>query len=816
MRLLTLSPPVTAHSAPDPLTVSVHLDDELLFASRGAAVRVGGSWAAPHLLSTPSAAQGTDRLGKFNSSSATYSAAGTTVVLSVRQYADAIAFEQHFPHGLAAGSAGTTSPPQPAAAFPSLSLAEGLAPAAAWRSWHGHWGSFTGVGLQPNNSLIFNGVPTMPLLFFGNRSGGSAVMVSPLGNFTDAAHATSGDAWRHGPNGRLTALPVGYAHTTLLVGGDGPTATIAAWGRRLRSFHRTNRSAARAADVTLNKIGVFTDNGAYLNFNKVAGNANRPLPRGATAEEPLRRTLASLAESGVRVGYLQLDDWWYEGAVYEGAVSCASDWKPRADWFPSGLRALGVPLMLYLPYLCNDSQLHYPATSFAVDDVVRTGGVPGAPPGAACPWPNVSASASRRDGACNGSYAQPVPSEARAFFRSLFERARAEHGMVAFEQDFVADNSLRYGWPERLGASAEWLDGLTGAAADTRTPVQLCLAVASELMASLTSPWVTQARASADYALCQDSWDLGYAALLHWALDLAPSKDTLWTTPRQPTSPYDNTSLFPQQYARCRDAVTGGHVQRDATGLDALVAAFSTGPVGLGDGPGYTDAALALATCRADGMLLQPDKPLTALDQTFWPDAQQAPPSDGRLLGSHATVGGLSAATWLYVLAVDTPGGAAVVPAALPGAPTATSSRFAVWRWGADDARVSFVDAAAPLRVESAPRHANGTHAWSLYTLAPVLEGGWALLGERGKFVGASSRRLGGVSVTTAGALLVTVRGSAGEVVPLAVAHGGGRTLLESGEGDVPVRTVRVTLPTRGVATVTVEPEGESESQQTT
>ena len=42
-----------------------------------------------------------------------------------------------------------------------------------------------------------------------------------------------------------------------------------------------------------------------------------------------------------------------------------------------------------------------------------------------------------------------------------------------------------------------------------------------------------------------------------------------------------------------------------------MVAAFSTGPVGLGDGPGYTNPTLALATCRADGTLLQPDKPLT-------------------------------------------------------------------------------------------------------------------------------------------------------------------------------------------------------------
>ena len=57
--------------------------------------------------------------------------------------------------------------------------------------------------------------------------------------------------------------------------------------------------------------------------------------------------------------------------------------------------------------------------------------------------------------------------------------------------------------------------------------------------------------------------------------DPDPNQDTLWTVARQPTSPYDNTSLFPQQYAKCYDAL-GAYVQRDATGLDALVAAFST------------------------------------------------------------------------------------------------------------------------------------------------------------------------------------------------------------------------------------------------
>ena len=71
-----------------------------------------------------------------------------------------------------------------------------------------------------------------------------------------------------------------------------------------------------------------------------------------------------------------------------------------------------------MPYFCASASAstRHPQTRFAVDSTVRTGGVPGAAPGALCPWPNVS---QRQDGACNGSYAQPVPEQARALFTSL-------------------------------------------------------------------------------------------------------------------------------------------------------------------------------------------------------------------------------------------------------------------------------------------------------------------------------------------------------------------------------------------------------------
>lgn len=47
------------------------------------------------------------------------------------------------------------------------------------------------------------------------------------------------------------------------------------------------------------------------------------------------------------------------------------------------------------------------------------------------------------------------------------------------------------------------------------------------------------------------------------------------------------------------------------------MAAFSTGPVGVGDGPNATDISIVMPTCDAAGRLLQPDRPLLAIDATF-------------------------------------------------------------------------------------------------------------------------------------------------------------------------------------------------------
>ena len=887
--------PRLAASGDDLLKLTVELDGAELFPPGSLAFLHDGAWHSGGDLraaGAPTLLPGTDALGKFVRRAQVFSLGGARLELSVRAYATGalLVFEQSFPDGYnatatandnatandgnhgdggaadsraalndSASTPGAVVGLAPLASWPSFALA-GASRHYAWRSWHGTYGSFTGVGLRPNDTLVFNGVPTMPVLFFGPTKNGSAapqypgvdasaaitqptphaaaaaaaasVLISPLDAFKAHAHAAAWDgpatrrrdplpsmppplrssSWRHGPSSRFEALPPGFSMSTVLVAARGQTAAVEAWGDAMRRWHGTDRREALAADVAVNKLGYWTDNGAYYNFNKWAGNlapGREWSPRRQPSRSPdvlLSSTIRTLRSQGVRPAYMQLDDWYYDGVVYEGAVSCVRDWRGRRDWFPAGLADFSkrndLPLLLYLPYLCNDTALRhqYPLDTEAPKQTKR-GGVPDPPypSSRGCAWP--------QNKSCAGRYALPSPTASERFYRNLFELGAAE-GMASFEHDFTGQDSLDFGWTTRLGAGSEWLQGMGRAAAARRVPTQLCLVTASDLFESLTMPWVTNARASGDYAFCADGWDIGFSSMLHWAVGVRPFKDVMWTTPHQPGSPYQNTTLFPSMYKRCLDAA-GRHAQPNVQ-LDALVSAFSTGPVGLGDGDGLTNAALALATCRADGVLLQPAKPLTPLDATWWPSNAA---SAEWLLGSYSSVGG-TGALWQYIVAVDVPCATTqpLHPAADLYWPAGAMlpERFAVWRWGTECTNgeraytpgscISLVDTSAPggsggeLIACTTPgtKFANGTHAWSLTTLAPLLPGpGWTLLGEPEKFVGVSSRRFSHVNGSDATALLFVITGMPSERLQL---------LAASPPPDARVMRLEAVLPAAGTA----------------
>ena len=121
-----------------------------------------------------------------------------------------------------------------------------------------------------------------------------------------------------------------------------------------------------------------------------------------------------------------------------------------------------------------------------------------------------------------------------------------------------------------------------------------------DLMQSLSLSQVTNGRASGDYA-GGGNWNIGAGALLWSALGLKPSKDNFWTSFNEP---------YPAEFH------PNGN-DHNSTEVHAIAAIMSCGPTGIGDGAGYSNATLIMRLCRADGRLLQPIRPITAIDDQF-------------------------------------------------------------------------------------------------------------------------------------------------------------------------------------------------------
>ena len=121
-----------------------------------------------------------------------------------------------------------------------------------------------------------------------------------------------------------------------------------------------------------------------------------------------------------------------------------------------------------------------------------------------------------------------------------------------------------------------------------------------DLMQSMSLPQVTNGRASGDYA-SGSNWNIGAGSLLWSALGLKPSKDNFWTSFLEPVP--------------AGTRVSG--TDHNSTDVHAIAAIMSCGPVGPSDRAGWSNATLIMRLCRADGRLLQPRRPITAINDQF-------------------------------------------------------------------------------------------------------------------------------------------------------------------------------------------------------
>jgi hypothetical protein len=419
----------------------------------------GGDVGRP--LANLSVGDGRDGIGAYREV-AFESAAATEPAGSIRAYAAAsiVLFTTEY--------RSTTSAPD---AFPTLRSY----PALPYRL------SYRTLPFAPYQFNSLDNAADSPWFFFDPN--GNAFVLAAASNFPIARTTRNADASLSSSIAPVDAIPGGLSHATMLVTDVGINRVFTTWGEAL--LHRYQKVRPdNDADVTLDRIGYWTDNGAayYYNFEPALGYAG---------------TLHAIAREfdtlGIRLGYMQLDSWWYPkgpDARWDGGGRGIFRYRAAAELLPDGLadfqQQIGLPLVTHGRWIDPDSPLRaeYESSGNVITDQAY--------------WDDVMAYL--HDG-----------------------------GVVTYEQDWLGEHAQPM---YDLAAPGQFLGNMAAAAARYQMTLQYCMPLPRHVLQTLLYPNVTTMRVSYD-RFDSTHWDeFLYDSRLASALGVWPFTDVFMSTER--------------------------------------------------------------------------------------------------------------------------------------------------------------------------------------------------------------------------------------------------------------------------------------------
>lgn len=306
---------------------------------------------------------------------------------------------------------------------------------------------------------------------------------------------------------------------------------------------------------------------------------------------------------------------------------------------------------------------------------------------------------------------------------------------------------------------------------------------------------VTHARTSDDYACwfnnktgvglgCSRGMNNNYynyavapQGMLSWALGMLPYKDSFYSSTTEVSK------------APCMSCLFTNWTEPYPV-VHALASVLSAGPVAPGDGVGLGDNSLIMKTCRADGLLLKPDRPATPIDayfsrRIFGPDL-----GDGQIWSTEVTLqatGSADGQVWYYAVGMDlasnfSMGVPTLLQAAQAWAPAngpvraVSEADFVVYDFMQGPSSAEVINGSAPSSLHFLAGPDYGTFRY--YVVAPTFASGWAFLGEPSKFIALSAQRFSQLQINAQG-FSITAFGQLGEVTDV-VARAPNGTLVVS------------------------------------
>ena len=263
-----------------------------------------------------------------------------------------------------------------------------------------------------------------------------------------------------------------------------------------------------------------------------------------------------------------------------------------------------------------------------------------------------------------------------------------------------------------------------------------------------------------------EQWRIGDNALFLDAIALRPTKDCF-------RSNQTSGEMFPR--------------------LQGAVSSLSGGPVFPCDAIGTSDVPLIMRSCNKDGELLQPTRSAAPIDASILTKAGLPSASgnaSGEIWQADTWVGGPPGEGLHFpqILAADSGAYQMKMAELLDEGEQAPEGGFVAVEANCTGAGATAVavTAAKPLALP-----ATSKYSFELWSLAPRMPSGWALLGEcSSKWVPVSTRRFDDIADDSTAGLSARVKGPPGETV----------TVCAVAPKELKIQTVECQLPPGGVA----------------
>jgi hypothetical protein len=562
-------------------------------------------------------------------------------------------------------------------------------------AYHGTFPSMKSCTLETYSESTMGGSPLV--LYNSSDSRLPMTVFSPL-NQPMAHHMAHSDSFiGAGVKATVEKIPAGWSQLFVLSASAGINDGMMAWGDRMLTYTGRPRVDNRYLDDSHGGIGFWTDNGGYYHYS--IGN-NKSL--GSTYEEVLPKVKAYHDELGVPFKHWQFDSWFYpkDGGVNPGGGGGAvTNWTALDSVFPSGM--VNIQNLIGLPTIMHNRQWSI------ISDYIHN-------------WTDIEWYKSQK---------AAVPKDPVKFFDRFFTQQEG-WGLSMYEQDWMV---TEYQEVDELHTNISmgdlWLYGMAEGAAKSGRTVQYCMPTPYEVLSAASLPSVTNARATGDYFHSNNQWAVGNTALFYWALNILPFKDGFYSSTNKQV---------------------GGQTEGPETNPDreALMATLSAAMVGPMDGIYLLNKTRVMTTCRADGAVLKPDRPLTAVDACF----RDANPTC-QVYHTYSDLEGLGRVGYYF-----NNNGKAQMTSEEVYVPKKAIQDFAVYNWYSGELA----------QLQESNDLSAGYEGHIYATVMPIVNG-WVFVGEPDKYVTSSTLRFSNVE-SKDGALSVVVHGVAGETVNVCAA----------------------------------------------